>query len=146
MGASLYLPLIVVSINAGMVDLRAVVHAAPSGMYQGRALARVLLGEVSPAGRLPITYYANAEASLPDMSNYTMVNRTYRFFHGPVLYPFGYGLSYTSFSYSAVSPQKLRIDACEVLHLSVRVSNVGPMASDEVVQAYVIRNGRPALR
>jgi beta-glucosidase len=99
------------------------------GVEGAAALADVLFGKTNPAGRLPITVYRSA-ADLPPFRDYGMQGRTYRYFEGAPLYPFGFGLSYTKFRYSAltVSPKEI----------SVEVENVGGVAGDEVVEVYVL--------
>ncbi len=109
-------------------DGNAVVCAWYPGQAGGRALPRVLFGDVSPAGRLPLTFYRDI-ADVPAFEDYSMKGRTYRYFEGEPLYPFGYGLSYAKFEYSDA--------AFENGELSVTVKNVSDVAADEVVQAYV---------
>ena len=110
----------------------AVVEAWYPGEQGGRAIADVLTGAYNPAGRLPITFYASAD-QLPGFADYAMKGRTYRYFAGKAEYPFGHGLSYTSFAYSA--PKVTRSGADRLV--SVRVSNSGARAGEEVVQLYV---------
>lgn len=110
----------------------AMVNMFYPGEAGGTALADVLSGDYNPAGRLPVTYYAST-SDLPDFEDYFMENRTYRFFKGKPLFPFGHGLSYTSFSYGDA---KLSADGDKLL-ISVPVSNVGSLAGDEVVQVYL---------
>ena len=105
----------------------AILQAWYPGQAGGTALARILFGEVSPGGRLPVTFYHGVD-DLPAFEDYAMCNRTYRYYEGTPLYPFGYGLSYTRFAYS---------DARYENHtVTVTVKNVGAVAADEVVQAY----------
>jgi beta-glucosidase len=103
------------------------------GQAGGRALADLLFGKVSPSGRLPITFYRDAK-DLPAFTDYSMARRTYRYFDGPVLYPFGYGLSYTSFTFRDVRFSDHAI--------TVEVTNNGAVMGDEVVQVYV-KNDHP---
>ena len=114
----------------------AVIAAWYPGQAGGTAIARVLAGDVSPSGRLPVTFYA-ATRDLPAYIDYHMKNRTYRFFTGTPLYPFGHGLSYTRFAYAPVTPASASVAAGQPIRTSVRVSNVGAVAADEVVQAYL---------
>ncbi len=109
----------------------------------GSALADILFGEVSPAGRLPVTFYKSVD-QLPPFADYDMKGRTYRYFDGEPLYPFGHGLSYTRFEYSGLRLDKTRLGAGDTLTVSVEVRNVGKRAGDEVVQLYV-RHARPKL-
>ena len=125
------------SVNLGWADanLPAIVQAWYPGQAGGRALAEALLGEVNPGGRLPVTFYRD-ESQLPYFSDYAMAGRTYRFFQGEPLYPFGYGLSYSRFEYTDLSLPE-QTDFHKALTISVRVINRGPLDGDEVVQLYV---------
>ncbi len=114
----------------------AIVNAFYPGEAGGTAVADVLSGDYNPGGRLPVTYYAST-SDLPDFEDYFMDNRTYRYFQGKPLFPFGYGLSYTEFVYGDASLSK---DG-DTLTLRVPLSNVGKRDGDEVVQVYV-RNPR----
>jgi beta-glucosidase len=114
----------------------AVLEAWYSGEEGGAAIAETLSGKNNPAGRLPVTFYKGAD-QLPNFANYSMEGRTYRYFKGDPLYPFGYGLSYTTFSYSNLSLPDAPIRAGEPLHASVTVTNTGKVAGDEVVQLYL---------
>ena len=98
------------------------------GQAGGTALANLLFGRVSPSGRLSVTFYRSAD-DLPAFTDYAMKNRTYRYFEGEALYPFGYGLSYTKFAYSDATYQNGAV--------SVSVQNAGTRDADEVVQVYV---------
>ena len=131
---------IVVVLCGSCVDLgarvrdhaKAVIHAWYPGAMGGLAVARLVAGRFSPSGRLPITFYHDGTA-LPDMASYEMTGRTYRFDETLPLYPFGYGLSYTTFRFGA--PALIAADAQQV-RLSVDVSNVGGMEGRAVVQCY----------
>lgn len=107
------------------------------GQAGGTALARILFGQCSPAGRLPVTFYRSVE-DLPEFTDYSMDNRTYRYFRGEPLYPFGYGLSYTDFTYS---DPEYRDDV-----LSVTLQNTGKIDGDEVVQVYIACDSPDAPR
>ena len=104
------------------------------GQAGGRALARILFGQVSPSGRLPVTFYQSID-DLPEFTDYDMKGRTYRYFEGTPLYPFGFGLSYTRFELSDLAAGK---DAA-----FVTVKNAGDMAADAVVQVYIRSNESP---
>lgn len=131
---------VVVAVLAGSaIDLgedaahaRAVIHAWYPGARGGEAIADLILGRYSPSGRLPVTFY-RAGDTLPDFTDYRMEGRTYRFFEGEPLYPFGYGLSYTTFAYDGFTAE-MTPDG----HLtgSVRVTNTGAREGDEPVQIY----------
>lgn len=110
----------------------AIVQAWYPGQAAGTALADLLFGRVSPSGRLPLTFYYSVD-DLPDFTDYAMKNRTYRYFEGTPLYPFGFGLSYTTFSYADAS-----FDGSAV---TVSVKNEGSMDADEVVQVYIAPQG-----
>jgi beta-glucosidase len=113
----------------------AIVEAWYPGQAGGTALADVLFGDVSPAGRLPVTFYRSVE-DLPPFADYRMAGRTYRYFRGEPLFPFGYGLSYTTFAYRGLTlPDTVR--ATDTVAVSLEVTNTGARAGDEVVQLYV---------
>lgn len=117
----------------------AVIQAWYGGQETGNALADILFGRYNPAGRLPVTFY-NSTADLPDFKDYSMQGRTYRYFDGEVLYPFGYGLSYNTYTYGNLKlPEE--VAAGDSVRVSVEVRNRGRYAGDEVVQLYVSRRG-----
>jgi beta-glucosidase len=118
----------------------AILAAWYPGQAAGDALSRVLFGDTSPAGRLPVTFYRSAD-DLPPFDQYRITTQTYRFFPGQALYPFGHGLSYTRFHYDSLE-LPAQVEAGQALTLVARVTNVGQRASDEVVQAYVARRAR----
>ena len=106
------------------------------GQRGGDALADVLFGDYNPAGRLPVTFYRTAR-DLPPFDDYAMEGRTYRYFRGTPLYPFGHGLSYTRFEYSGLRVSRPTLGPKERLEVSLDVKNVGSRDGDEVVQLYV---------
>lgn len=112
------------------------------GQEAGTALAEALFGDYSPGGRLPVTFYRSLE-QLPPFEDYAMSRRTYRFFEGNPLYPFGYGLSYSTFRYSALNACPRTIRAGQPVSVEAVVTNEGPFAADEVVQLYVCRRSAP---
>ena len=114
----------------------AVVEAWYPGQAGGAALADVLFGDYNPGGRLPVTYYRSA-ADLPPFGDYAMRGRTYRFFGGTPLYPFGHGLSYTTFGYRNLATSAGTLVAGDTLRVRVDVTNTGRRVGDEVVQLYV---------
>lgn len=120
----------------------AIVEAWYPGQAGGDALADVLFGDYNPAGRLPVTFYRSTD-DLPPFTDYRMEGRTYRYFRGEPLFPFGHGLSYTTFAYSnlRLSKEKITLDGtameAPVLTVSVDVQNTGDRAGDEVVQLYL---------
>lgn len=109
-----------------------IIQAWYAGEQGGRAIAEVLFGDVNPSGKLPVTFYKD-DSQLPDFLDYTMKNRTYRFLREEPLWPFGYGLSYTSFAKSKAKVKKSK-EGCTV---SLTVSNTGSRDGDEVVQVYL---------
>jgi beta-glucosidase len=116
-------------------NIPAIVDAWYGGQAAGEAIADVLFGDYNPAGRLPVTFYKNV-ADLPDFENYNMDNRTYRYFSGKPLFPFGFGLSYTTFKYENLDIP-LTAKTSEDLPVKVKVRNTGKMDGDEVVQLYI---------
>ncbi len=123
------------SINWADRRVPAIVEAWYAGEAAGTAVADVLFGDASPAGRLPITFYRSLD-QLPPFDDYAMKGRTYRYFAGEPLYPFGHGLSYSRFAYAKLAvPKKAAVGA--PVPLSVEVTNTGKVAADEVVQLYV---------
>ena len=108
----------------------AILQAWYPGEMGGRAVADVLYGDYNPSGKLPITFYRH-DSDLPDYEDYSMSNRTYRYFKGDALFPFGYGISYTTFD---VKPQEFKNG-----HLLVSVTNTGSRPGTEVVQMYIRR-------
>jgi len=132
-------PIVFVNVSGSCVALgeqdsvcAAVVQCFYPGAEGGHALADILFGLESPSGRLPVTFYASTD-DLPPFRDYTMKNRTYRYFQGRPVYPFGYGLSYVRFEYGA----PLRTPG----HLTVTVQNTGDRTADEIVQLYATDGG-----
>ncbi|MGA7161244.1 MAG: glycoside hydrolase family 3 C-terminal domain-containing protein, partial [Bacteroidota bacterium] len=113
----------------------AILQAWYSGESGGQAIADVLFGDYNPGGKLPITFYKNIH-QLPDFENYSMKGRTYRFMSDP-LFPFGFGLSYTSFSIGNAEISKTEITKDEVVQLTIPVTNTGKRDGTEIVQVYV---------
>ena len=114
----------------------AIVQAWYPGAEGGRAVASLLFGDYSPSGRLPVTFYRST-ADLPDFRSYAMEGRTYRYLRAEPLYPFGYGLSYTRFTYGEIGLSNARIAAGEDLHCSIAVTNTGHRDGVETVQLYI---------
>jgi beta-glucosidase len=123
------------SINYAAENMDAILTAGYPGQQGGNAIADVLFGDYNPAGRLPVTYYKSVE-QLPAFENYDMEGRTYRYFRQTPLYPFGFGLSYTHFTYSDLNVQK-EAKVGDPIHVSVKVTNSGERDGDEVVQLYL---------
>ena len=122
---------------------RAIINAWYGGEQGGRAIADVLTGKYNPGGRLPITVYSGID-QLPDFADYSMSGRTYRYFAGKPEYPFGYGLSYTRFTYSGLKVGYAQLAAGKPQRVTVRVRNDGSVAGEEVVQLYVSPERRDA--
>jgi beta-glucosidase len=135
-------PVIVVLANGGALSVNkaqekaaAIILAGYGGQQGGNAVADVLFGDYNPAGRLPLTYYKSVD-QISAFENYDMIGKTYRFFTQEPLYPFGYGLSYTTFTYSNLSIPEQAV-AGQPVKLRVVVTNSGKVAGEEVVQLYI---------
>ncbi len=135
-------PIIAVLMNGGALSANkiqekaaAVILAGYPGQQGGNAVADVLFGDYNPAGRLPVTYYKSVD-QLPPFEDYDMKGRTYRYFTGEPLYPFGYGLSYTTFSYSDLTIPEKAV-AGSAVPVKVTVTNTGKVVGDEVVELYL---------
>ena len=136
-------PIIAVVMAGSNVDISAIEPYADAillawypGEQGGNAVANILFGKVSPSGRLPVTFYRSL-SGLPNYTDYNMKGRTYRYFGGEVLYPFGFGLSYTSFNYMWGKAPERQYAPGDNIHFTVAVSNTGKIDADEVVQAYI---------
>jgi beta-glucosidase len=123
------------SVNWANTNADAILQAWYPGEEGGAAVGQTLAGVNNPAGRLPITVYRSAE-DLPPFTDYSMSNRTYRYFNGPVLYPFGFGLSYAHFRYYNLVFSSPTIDAGDSLGVSVEVQNTSSISGDEVAELY----------
>lgn len=123
-------------------NIPAVIQAWYGGQATGTALTDILFGRYNPSGRLPITFY-RSDADLPPFEDYSMAGRTYRYFDGEPLYPFGYGMSYTTFRYKNLNVP-VEAQTGDSVKVSVEVSNVGKMAGEEVVQLYLSHRGMAA--
>ncbi|MGA9042464.1 MAG: glycoside hydrolase family 3 C-terminal domain-containing protein [Terriglobales bacterium] len=136
-------PLIVVLMNGSALSVNwasehadAILDAWYSGEEGGTAIAQTLAGVNNPAGRLPVTFYKGIE-QLPPFEDYAMKGRTYRYFEGQPLYPFGYGLSYSKFSYSNLKLSTTTLNASDPLTVEADVKNESDRAGDEVVELYL---------
>ena len=135
-------PVVLVSMVGSAVDFEygnehadAIIQAWYPGAMGSKAVADLIFGEYSPSGRLPVTFYKE-ENNLPDFTDYSMDNRTYKYFKEEPLYPFGYGLSYTTFGYSNLTAAS-EIASGDALTVTVTVTNTGDVAGDEIVQVYL---------
>jgi len=123
------------SVNWENENLPAILQLWYPGEEGGTALANVLFGDYNPAGRLPVTFYKSVD-QLPPFTDYNMKGRTYRYFEGTPLYPFGYGLSYSSFKYqNLILPASVKTG--DSVKVAVEVQNVGSVAGDEVAELYL---------
>jgi beta-glucosidase len=136
-------PLVVVLTNGSALAVNwandhanAILDAFYPGEEGGTAVAQTLSGRSNPAGRLPVTFYKDV-SQLPPFEDYAMKGRTYRYFEGTPLYPFGYGLSYTTFSYSGLTLAAGEIKAGDPAVAEVTVTNTGSRAGDEVAELYL---------
>ena len=136
-------PVVVVAMNGSAIDLSqakahgaAILEAWYPGQSGGQAVADVLTGRSNPAGRLPLTFYRSV-ADLPPFDDYRMAGRTYRYFTGTPVYPFGHGLSYTRFAYGPLRVTPAAGGAATGLRVVTQVKNVGGRAGDEVAQLYL---------
>ena len=141
--ASLGKPTVLVLLNGSALSANwaeehvpAILEAWYPGQAGGTAIADVLFGSYNPGGRLPVTFYHGVN-DLPPFEDYSMAGRTYRFFQGTPLYPFGYGLSYTTFAYEHLRVSSKTLRPGDTTTVSVDVRNTGTRAGDEVVQLYV---------
>ncbi len=124
------------AVNWANENVPAILDAWYPGEAGGTAIADVLFGDYNPGGRLPVTFYKSVD-QLPPFEDYRMQGRTYRFFQGEPLYPFGFGLSYTRFKYDNLKLSARSVKAGASLRVSVSVQNTGVRAGDEVVQLYL---------
>jgi len=136
-------PLVIVLMNGSALAVNwagehanAILEAWYSGEEGGAAIAETLSGRNNPAGRLPVTFYRDI-SQLPNFEDYSMQGRTYRYFQGKPLYPFGHGLSYTTFSYSDLTLPQAAVNAGDPVEADATVTNTGEVAGDEVVQLYL---------
>jgi beta-glucosidase len=134
-----------VAVNWAQEHVPAILEAWYPGQAGGTAIAEVLFGDYNPGGRLPVTFYRDV-ADLPPFDDYRMAGRTYRFFDGAPLYPFGHGLSYTSFVYDRLRTSSDTLRGDDTVTVSVAVTNTGARAGDEVVQLYVRHPGSAVPR
>lgn len=143
-------PIVLVTLAGSALDLSwadehipAMIHGWYPGAQGGRAIAKILFGDANPEGRMPVTFYRSTD-ELPEFTDYSMKGRTYRYMKNEALYPFGYGLSYTNFTYTdaGISTDIVGTDGAEI---SVKVKNTGDRAGVETVQVYVKadREGTP---
>jgi beta-glucosidase len=135
--------------NGGALALQSAAQSAAAileawypGQAGGVAIAETVFGENNPSGRLPLTFYASTE-QLPRFNDYSMKDRTYRYFTGEPLYPFGYGLSYTKFQYSSGKLSTSKLRAGDSLTICAQVKNIGDRDGDETTEIYLIPKANP---
>ncbi|MBB3188119.1 glycoside hydrolase family 3 C-terminal domain-containing protein [Microbacter margulisiae] len=146
----LHKPSVMVMMNGGAVacnweqeHLPAILEAWYPGQAGGTAIADILFGDYNPSGRLPVTFYRSVK-DIPPFTDYSMEGRTYKYFKGNPLYEFGYGLSYSSFTYSNMqAPQTISVS--DSLPVSVDITNTGKMDGHEVVEVYITHLGNPLM-
>ena len=139
-------PIILVNMSGSVMSFEwesqhvdAILQAWYGGQAAGDAITDILFGDYNPAGRMPLTTYMN-DADLPPFEDYAMQNRTYRYFRGQVRYPFGYGLSYTTFQYSPCTVDSI-VQTGQTVQFTARVTNSGERDGEEVVQLYIAHTG-----
>ncbi len=134
-----------VAVNWAQDHVPAILEAWYPGQAAGTAIADVLFGNYNPGGRLPVTFYRSVD-DLPPFDDYDMAGRTYRFFEGVPLYPFGFGLSYTTFGYNGLRTSSDTLPVDGSVTVSVDVTNTGARTGDEVIQLYVTHLGSAVPR
>ncbi len=130
----------VISLEWESQNIESIIQAWYGGQAGGQAVADIISGDYNPSGRMPLTLY-KSDADLPDFEDYSMENRTYRYFKGDVRYPFGYGLSYTTFDYSNIEMPTI-IKSGDDVKVTAQVTNSGSVDGDEAVQLYIVHKGR----
>ncbi len=145
--ASLKKPTVLLNLTGSCVDLcsadeklNAIMQCWYPGQYGGLVAAEAVFGDFSPSGRLPVTFYRET-SDLPPFEDYAMDNRTYKYFKGTPLYPFGFGLNYSTIEYYCPMLKTGEITCGEDLEFSIIANNIGDYATDEVVQVYLTDNG-----
>jgi beta-glucosidase len=134
------------AINWSQANIPAILHMAHSSQDEGTALAKVLFGDYDPGGHLVATWPASLDQEPPMMDYNIRDGRTYMYFKGDPLYPFGFGLSYTTFRYTNVKTSSAALAADLAITVSVQVTNTGSQTGDEVVQLYVKHLGSKVQR
>lgn len=132
------------AVNWAAKNVDAILEAWYGGQAAGTAIADILAGNYNPSGRLPVTVYSGLK-DLPAFEDYAMANRTYRYYKGKPLYPFGYGLSYTTFSYGGLKLSAPTLTAGDKLGVDVEIKNTGKLAGEDVPQLYLTFPGTPGM-
>lgn len=129
-----------VAFNWEAEHIPAIIEAWYPGQAGGTAVSDIIFGDTNPSGRLPVTFYSSVK-QLPSFDDYSMEGKTYKYFRDKPLYPFGYGLSYTTFAYKLLSaPDRIKTNSDQI-SLTVEVQNTGSLKGEEVVQLYVSLEG-----
>ncbi|GAL62631.1 glycoside hydrolase family 3 C-terminal domain-containing protein [Algibacter lectus] len=123
------------AVNWAAENVPAILEAWYPGEFGGKAIADVLFGDYNPGGKLPVTFYKSV-TDLPDFKGYNMENRTYKYFKGDPLFPFGHGLSYSNFEYSNLKIAD-QVTLKDAINVSVEIKNISKVAGDDVVQIYL---------
>jgi beta-glucosidase len=142
-------PIIAVITGGSAIALQDVLEVADAVLFAwypgeqgGIAIADIIFGKTNPSGKLPVTFYKSVD-DLPPFDDYSMKGRTYKYFEGEPLFPFGYGLSYTTFEYQAMASEKGSYSAGEKIRARLTVKNTGERAGEEVVLVYASKAGQP---
>jgi beta-glucosidase len=142
-------PIIVVITGGSAIALQDVLDVADAvimawypGEEGGTALADIIFGKVNPSGKLPVTFYRSVD-DLPPFDDYSMQGRTYKYFKGDPLFPFGFGLSYSDFRYSSLKTNKEAYRENETIATTVNLENTSPVAGDEIVMLYAAKDSKP---
>jgi beta-glucosidase len=125
-----------ITFNYADAHIPAILHSWYPGELGGKAITDILFGLVNPSGKLPVTFYKSMN-DLPDFEDYRMHNRTYKYFEGEPLYPFGHGLSYTHFAYSDLEVSEKELNKINNITVKVKVTNAGKFPGAEVIQLYL---------
>ena len=133
------------SVGWAKEHIPAIIQAWYPGQAGGSALADILFGDYNPSGRLPVTFYKSVE-DLPGFEDYSMSNRTYKYFRGEVLYPFGHGLSYSAFNYLNASVPPLVFTREDVCNVTVEITNASGREGEEVIQVYASKENAGSFR
>jgi beta-glucosidase len=142
-------PIIAIITGGSSIALQDVIDAADAVLFAwypgeegGTAVADIIFGKVNPSGRLPVTFYKSVD-DLPPFDDYSMKGRTYRFFKGDPMFPFGFGLSYSKFEYTEISCSKSTVKQGDTIRAELTVTNTGDRAGEEVVLIYASKAGKP---
>jgi len=142
-------PIVAVITGGSAIALQDVLEAADAVLFTwypgeqgGTALADILFGRASPSGRLPVTFYKSVD-DLPPFNDYSMAGRTYKYFEGEPLFPFGFGLSYTNFEYTGMATNPEGYMEGTKVKAELTIQNTGDQAGEEVVMIYASRSGEP---